>query len=416
MLLCKVSEMPTVPVTANSPASPYDLPDSEGRFGAFGGSYVAETLVAALEQLRDSYMRFRHDEAFQAHYHAVLKNYVGRPSPVYYAQRLSEEYGGARIYLKREDLNHTGAHKINNAVGQIILAQHLQKTRIIAETGAGQHGVATATVCARAGLPCVVYMGEEDIARQMPNVQRMRLLGAEVRPVTSGSRTLKDALNEALRDWVTHVDDTFYVIGSVAGPHPYPMMVRDFNAVIGNECYEQMPALAGRQPDLVIACVGGGSNAMGIFYRYIDEPEVALLGVEAGGRSLNNGAHAATLTAGRPGVLHGSYSYLIQDEDGQVCPTDSISAGLDYPGVGPEHAYLKESGRARYISADNEQALNAFRDLCRLEGIIPALESAHALAAAKQMATELGRDQIILVNLSGRGDKDLNSVLTLLNL
>lgn len=396
---------------AHSAGNQYDLPTAEGRYGDFGGSYVAETLIAALDTLRDSYMHFRADADYQEQFHQILKDYVGRPNPVYYAQRLTEEYGGAHIYLKREDLNHTGAHKINNAVGQILLAQHLQKTRIIAETGAGQHGVAVATVCARAGLPCVVYMGEEDIQRQQPNVQRMRLLGAEIQPVSSGSRTLKDALNEALRDWVTNVDDTFYVIGSVAGPHPYPMMVRDFNSVIGNECYSQMPEAAGRQPDMIIACVGGGSNAMGIFYRYINDSNVALLGVEAGGRSLNLGEHAATLTTGRPGVLHGSYSYLIQDDDGQVCATDSISAGLDYPGVGPEHAYLKESKRAQYISVSDAETLDAFSDLCRLEGIIPALESAHALAAAKQQAQKLGKDKIILVNLSGRGDKDLQSVL-----
>lgn len=402
--------------TADSFSVPYQLPDAEGRFGAFGGSYVAETLVAALEDLRTSYLRFREDEDFQQRYHTILREYVGRPSPIYHASRLSQEYGGAEIYLKREDLNHTGAHKINNAVGQILLAQHLNKTRIIAETGAGQHGVATATVCARAGLPCVVYMGEEDIARQQPNVQRMRLLGAQVQPVRSGSRTLKDALNEALRDWVTNVDDTFYVIGSVAGPHPYPMMVRDFNAVIGSECHAQMPALAGRQPDMVIACVGGGSNAMGIFHRYIEEDSVQLLGVEAGGKSLHLGEHAATLTTGRPGVLHGSYSYLIQDEDGQVCATDSVSAGLDYPGVGPEHAYLKESGRATYESASDAEALSAFADLCRLEGIIPALESAHALAAAKRHAQAIGRGGVLLVNLSGRGDKDLQTALRLLEM
>ncbi|MCH9704819.1 MAG: tryptophan synthase subunit beta [Proteobacteria bacterium] len=392
------------------------MPTAEGRFGEFGGSYIAETLVAAVEELQHSYEQFRNNAEFQQQFHATLKEYVGRPSPVYFARRLTEEYGGARIYLKREDLNHTGAHKINNAVGQILLAQHLKKTRIIAETGAGQHGVATATVCARAGLPCVVYMGEEDIARQQPNVQRMRLLGATVVPVSSGSRTLKDALNEALRDWVTNVDNTFYVIGSVAGPHPYPMMVRDFNAVIGNECYEQMPQAAGRQPDMVIACVGGGSNAMGIFYRYIEDSNVQLLGVEAGGKSHHLGDHAATLTVGRPGVLHGSYSYLIQDDDGQICKTDSISAGLDYPGVGPEHAYLKESGRAQYISADDNEALTAFTDLCRLEGIIPALESSHALAAAKQQAKKIGKDGIILVNLSGRGDKDLQTALSLLKM
>ncbi len=407
--------MPTI-IKQTKFSSPYTMPTAEGRFGEFGGSYIAETLVAAVEELQHSYEQFRNNAEFQQQFHATLKEYVGRPSPVYFARRLTEEYGGARIYLKREDLNHTGAHKINNAVGQILLAQHLKKTRIIAETGAGQHGVATATVCARAGLPCVVYMGEEDIARQQPNVQRMRLLGATVVPVSSGSRTLKDALNEALRDWVTNVDNTFYVIGSVAGPHPYPMMVRDFNAVIGNECYEQMPQAAGRQPDMVIACVGGGSNAMGIFYRYIEDSNVQLLGVEAGGKSHHLGDHAATLTVGRPGVLHGSYSYLIQDDDGQICKTDSISAGLDYPGVGPEHAYLKESGRAQYISADDNEALTAFTDLCRLEGIIPALESSHALAAAKQQAKKIGKDGIILVNLSGRGDKDLQTALSLLKM
>ena len=389
----------------------YNLPDADGRFGDFGGSYVAETLSAAVEALRLGYLQIRADEVFQREFSSLLASYVGRPSPIYFAERLTESCGGARIYLKREDLNHTGAHKINNAVGQVLLAQRLGKQRIIAETGAGQHGVATATVCARAGLQCIVYMGEEDIARQMPNVQRMRLLGAEVRPVSSGSRTLKDALNEALRDWVTNVDDTFYVIGSVAGPHPYPMMVRDFNSIIGRECYEQMPAAAGRQPDMVIACVGGGSNAMGIFYRYLGEAAVRLLGVEAGGGGLQAGRHAATLTAGRPGVLHGAYSYLLQDEDGQVCATESVSAGLDYPGVGPEHSYLKESGRAEYVAVGDAAVLEAFDDLCRLEGIIPALESAHALAQAKTEAAKLGRDKIILVNLSGRGDKDLQTVL-----
>ena len=391
----------------------YSLPDEDGRFGEFGGAYVAETLVAALADLRDSYRRFRADDAFQKRFHHTLKTYVGRPSPVYHAARLSAHYGGAQIYFKREDLNHTGAHKINNAVGQILLAEHLGKRRIIAETGAGQHGVATATVCARAGLECVVYMGEEDIARQMPNVQRMRLLGATVAPVSSGTRTLKDALNEALRDWVTNVDGTFYVIGSVAGPDPYPMMVRDFNAVIGAECYEQMPSIAGRQPDMIVACVGGGSNAMGIFARYIPHTEVKLVGVEAGGSSLSAGCHAATLTTGRPGVLHGSYSYLIQDADGQVCPTASISAGLDYPGVGPEHAYLKESGRCEYVAVDDGRVIAAFDECCQLEGIIPALESAHAIAYAAQRAAEMSQDAIILVNLSGRGDKDLTSVFNL---
>ena len=402
--------------TATADFAHYALPDARGRFGEFGGSYVAETLVAALADLRKTYLAARDDAVFQTQLQETLKNYVGRPNPVYFAERLTQHYGGARIYLKREDLNHTGAHKINNAVGQIELAKRLGKTRIIAETGAGQHGVATATVCARAGLDCVVYMGEEDIARQKPNVYRMRLLGAEVAPVASGTRTLKDALNEALRDWVTNVDTTFYVIGSVAGPDPYPQMVRDFNAVIGREAHAQMAAVAGRQPDVVVACVGGGSNAMGIFHRYIPETQVRLVGVEAGGSSLELGHHAATLTAGRPGVLHGSYSYIIQDGDGQICPTESISAGLDYPGVGPEHAYLKESGRCEYVAVGDDAVVDAFDDCCRLEGIIPALESAHALAYAKQQAAQMTKDAIILVNLSGRGDKDLPTLFKLKNL
>ena len=389
----------------------YTLPDSDGRFGEFGGSYVAETLVAALQELRQAYATVLTDAKFQENFHAQLATYVGRPNPVYFAERLSEKYGGAKIYLKREDLNHTGAHKINNALGQVLLAQRLGKRRVIAETGAGQHGVATATVCARAGLECIVYMGEEDIERQKPNVQRMMLLGATVQPVGSGSKTLKDALNEALRDWVTNVDNTFYVIGSVAGPHPYPQMVRDFNSVIGNECYEQMPRVARRQPDYIVACVGGGSNAMGIFYRYLGEPDVALVGVEAGGEGDATGKNAATLTLGRPGVLHGAYSYLLQSDDGQISQTNSVSAGLDYPGVGPEHSYLKESGRAQYVAVRDEEALAAFEDLCGLEGIIPALESSHALAYAKRLAQTLSPDKIILVNLSGRGDKDLQSVL-----
>ena len=388
-------------------ANDYSMPDSEGRFGEFGGSYVAETLVAALAELRAGYNACRKDEEFLGEFKQTLARYVGRPSPVYYAQRLSAECGGAQIYLKREDLNHTGAHKINNAVGQILLARRMKKRRIIAETGAGQHGVATATVCAREGLPCAVFMGAADIKRQAPNVHRMRLLGAEVRAVESGSRTLKDALNEALRDWVTHVDDTFYVIGSVAGPHPYPMMVRDFNSVIGAECLQQMPEIAGRQPDAVVACVGGGSNAMGIFYPYIPHAKTALVGVEAGGAKKHG---AAALCCGRPGVLHGSYSYLLQDKDGQVLETDSISAGLDYPGVGPEHSHLKTSGRAKYAVISDKEALAAFDDLCRLEGIIPALESAHAIAHAQKMAAEMAADKIILVNLSGRGDKDLRAV------
>ena len=385
----------------------YGWPDAEGRFGPFGGSYVAETLVAALERLRADYAACKSDPDFHRELDATLQSYVGRPSPVYFARRFSEACGGARIFLKREDLNHTGAHKINNACGQILVARRGGKRRVIAETGAGQHGVATATVCAREGLECVVYMGEADIARQAPNVRRMRLLGAKVEAVSSGTRTLKDALNEALRDWVTRVDDTFYVIGSAAGPHPYPVMVRDFNAVIGRECLTQMPEAAGRMPDAIVACVGGGSNAMGIFHPFIPHADVRLIGVEAGGLGLASGKHAAPLCAGRPGILHGSYSYLMQTEDGQVCETESVSAGLDYPGVGPEHSWLKESGRAEYTAATDDEALEAFRDLSRLEGIIPALESAHALAHAKKIAPELGADGVILVNLSGRGDKDL---------
>ena len=392
------------------PATPYAWPDADGRFGPFGGSYVAETLVSALERLRADYAACKSDADFQRELDATLSEYVGRPSPVYFAERLTRECGGARIFLKREDLNHTGAHKINNTCGQILVARKSGKRRVIAETGAGQHGVATAAVCARAGLECVVYMGENDIVRQRPNVRRMALLGAKVVPVASGTRTLKDALNEALRDWVTNVDDTFYVIGSVAGPHPYPMMVRDFNAVVGRECLRQMPEVAGRQPDAVVACVGGGSNAMGIFHSYIPNPEVRLVGVEAGGLGLAEGRHAAPLCAGSPGILHGSYSYLMQDADGQVCETESVSAGLDYPGVGPEHSWLKESGRAEYVVADDAEALFAFRELSRLEGIIPALESAHALAHARKLAGELGPDGVVLVNLSGRGDKDLEQV------
>lgn len=390
--------------------SAQQLPDSAGRFGAFGGRYVAETLVPALDELTAAYEHCRADAAFRRDFRRALAAYTGRPSPVYFAERLTQKCGGAKIYLKREDLNHTGAHKINNATGQSLLAQRMKKTRVIAETGAGQHGVATATVCARAGLPCVVYMGAADIKRQMPNVRRMRLLGAEVREVTSGSRTLKDALNEALRDWVTNVDDTFYIIGSVAGPHPYPMMVRDFNSVIGEECLWQMPAAAGKQPDVVVACVGGGSNAMGIFHSYIPHSQTKLVGVEAGGLGLSGNRHAAPLCAGEPGVLHGSYSYLMQDEDGQVMETESISAGLDYPGVGPEHSWLKETRRAEYVAATDDEALAAFKDLSLLEGIIPALESAHAVAHAQKIARAMSADEVILVNLSGRGDKDLESV------
>jgi tryptophan synthase beta chain len=390
----------------------YDLPDASGHFGNYGGVFVAETLSQALEQLTAAYDACRADPAFAADLAYELKHYVGRPSPIYHARRLSEKLGGAQIYLKREDLNHTGAHKINNTVGQAMVARRMGKPRVIAETGAGMHGVAAATVAARYGMECVVYMGAEDIDRQVQNVYRMKLLGASVVPVTSGSKTLKDALNEAMRDWVTNVENTFYIIGTVAGPHPYPMMVRDFQAVIGRECLEQMPALAGRHPDAVIACVGGGSNAMGIFYPYIGIEGVRLIGVEAAGEGLATGKHAASLCAGRPGVLHGNRTYLLQDANGQITETHSISAGLDYPGVGPEHAWLKDSGRAEYAAVTDTAALQAFHDLCRLEGIIPALESSHALAYAMQIAPRMPRDALLLVNLSGRGDKDMHTVAT----
>ncbi|MCB1916080.1 MAG: tryptophan synthase subunit beta [Rhodocyclaceae bacterium] len=388
----------------------YTLPDAQGHFGPYGGIFVAETLIPALEELRQAYEDCRQDPAFQAEFEYELKHYVGRPSPVYHAQRWSREVGGAQIYLKREDLNHTGAHKVNNCIGQAMLARRMGKPRVIAETGAGQHGVATATVAARYGMQCVVYMGSEDVRRQAANVYRMKLLGAEVVPVESGSKTLKDALNEAMRDWVTHVADTFYIIGTVAGPHPYPAMVRDFQCVIGRECIQQMPELAGRQPDYVVACVGGGSNAMGIFHPYIPYADVRLIGVEAAGDGLASGRHAASLSAGRPGVLHGNRTYLLQNEDGQIIETHSISAGLDYPGVGPEHAWLKDSGRAEYVGVTDDEALQAFHDLCRFEGIIPALESSHALAHAARLARTLPSDRIILVNLSGRGDKDMHTV------
>ncbi len=388
----------------------YDLPDARGHFGIYGGIFVAETLHAALEQLNLEYEKARNDAAFQAEFHRELKHYVGRPSPIYHAQRLSEQLGGAQIYLKREDLNHTGAHKVNNTIGQALLARRMKKPRVIAETGAGQHGVATATVAARYGLECVVYMGSEDIKRQAQNVYRMKLLGATVVPVESGSKTLKDALNEAMRDWVTNVESTFYIIGTVAGPHPYPMMVRDFNSVVGKECLTQMPELAGRQPDAILACVGGGSNAMGIFYDYIGHESVRLIGCEAGGSGVASGKHAASLTAGSPGVLHGNRTYLLQDDSGQIIETHSISAGLDYPGVGPEHAWLKDTGRAEYVAVDDDEALAAFHRLCRTEGIIPALESSHAVAQAIKMAPGMAKDQILLVNLSGRGDKDMATV------
>jgi tryptophan synthase beta chain len=389
---------------------PYELPDAAGHFGPYGGIFVAETLMHALDELRAQYERFRNDPDFVAEFASELKHYVGRPSPIYHARRWSEMLGGAQIYLKREDLNHTGAHKINNCMGQALLAKRMGKPRVIAETGAGQHGVATATVAARFGMKCVVYMGSEDIKRQAQNVFRMTLLGAEVVPVESGSKTLKDALNEAMRDWVTNVEDTFYIIGTVAGPHPYPMMVRDFQSVIGKECLWQMPEMMGRQPDVIIACVGGGSNAMGIFHPYVGYRDVRLVGVEAAGDGIETGRHAASLTAGRPGVLHGNRTYLLQDANGQIIETHSVSAGLDYPGVGPEHAWLKDSGRAQYVSITDAQALDAFGDCCRIEGIIPALESAHALAYAMQLAPTLARDKVLLVNLSGRGDKDMNTV------
>jgi tryptophan synthase beta chain len=388
----------------------YNLPDERGHFGNYGGVFVAETLVHALEELRENYLRLREDKDFLAEFEYELKHYVGRPSPVYHARRLSGNLGGAQIWLKREDLNHTGAHKINNTVGQALLARHMGKKRVIAETGAGQHGVASATVAARYGMECVVYMGSEDVERQASNVYRMKLLGATVVPVESGSKTLKDALNEAMRDWVTNVESTFYIIGTVAGPHPYPMMVRDFNAVVGRELRTQMPEEIGRQPDAIIACVGGGSNAMGAFYPYIEDKSVRLIGVEAAGSGISSGKHAAPLCAGKPGVLHGNRTYLMQDENGQIIETHSISAGLDYPGVGPEHAWLKDSGRAEYVSADDKEALEAFHTLTRTEGIMPALESAHAVAYAMKLAPQMDKEAVLLVNLSGRGDKDMHTV------
>ena len=388
----------------------YDLPDALGHFGPYGGIFVAETLIPALEELKEAYLQAQRDPLFQAEYEYDLKHYVGRPSPVYHAKRWSELLGGAQIYLKREDLNHTGAHKINNCIGQAILAKRMGKRRVIAETGAGQHGVATATVAARFGMECVVYMGSEDMRRQAANVYRMKLLGATVVPVESGSKTLKDALNEAMRDWVTNISNTFYIIGTVAGPHPYPMMVRDFQAVIGKESIGQMQEQCGRQPDAVIACVGGGSNAMGIFHPYIPVEGVRLIGVEAAGEGMESGRHAASLTAGRSGVLHGNRTYLLQDENGQVIETHSVSAGLDYPGVGPEHAWLKDSGLAEYVTITDAESLDAFHSLCRLEGIIPALESSHAVAYAAKLAPTLPKDKILLVNLSGRGDKDMHTV------
>jgi len=394
----------------------YQQPDARGHFGPYGGTFVAETLIHALDELKAAYAEALADPSFLEEYHRELAHFVGRPSPVYHAERMSRELGGAQIYLKREDLNHTGAHKINNTIGQALLARRMGKRRVIAETGAGQHGVATATICARYGMECVVYMGSEDVRRQSPNVYRMNLLGATVVPVDSGSRTLKDALNEAMRDWVTHIEDTFYIIGTVAGPHPYPAMVRDFQRVIGDECLVQMPemiGIPGRQPDAVIACVGGGSNAMGIFYPYIEHAGTRLIGIEAAGEGIASGRHAASLSAGSPGVLHGNRTYLLQDDDGQIIETHSISAGLDYPGVGPEHAYLKDIGRAEYIGITDAEALAAFHHLCRTEGIIPALESSHAVAYAMKLAPTLRPDQHLLVNLSGRGDKDIGTVADL---
>jgi tryptophan synthase beta chain len=389
----------------------YNFPDQNGHFGPYGGTFVAETLIEALDELKEMYNQFKDDKEFLDEFHHDLKHFVGRPSPIYFAERLTHKIGGAKIYFKREDLNHTGAHKVNNTVGQALLAKKMGKPRVIAETGAGQHGVATATIAARLGLECVVYMGSEDVKRQSPNVYRMKLLGATVVPVESGSKTLKDALNEALRDWVTNVSNTFYIIGTVAGPHPYPMMVRDFNSVVGKEAIGQMDELVGKQPDAVIACVGGGSNAMGIFYPYIPYKETRLIGVEAAGHGIETGKHAAPLTANSPvGVLHGNRTYMMQNEEGQIIETHSVSAGLDYPGVGPEHSWLKDSGRAEYVAVNDDEALAAFHNLCKTEGIIPALETSHAIAYAEKLAKELPKDKTILVNLSGRGDKDINTV------
>jgi tryptophan synthase beta chain len=392
----------------------YNQPDPTGHFGKYGGSFVSETLTHAIDELRQAYARYQHDPEFLAEFKYELAHFVGRPSPIYHAARMSREQGGAQIYLKREDLNHTGAHKINNTIGQAMLARRMGKPRVIAETGAGQHGVATATICARYGLECVVYMGSEDVKRQSPNVYRMNLLGATVVPVESGSKTLKDALNEAMRDWVTNVENTFYIIGTVAGPHPYPAMVRDFQSVIGEECIRQMPEFTqGKQPDAVVACVGGGSNAMGIFYPYIPYEKTRLIGVEAAGEGLDTLKHSASLQRGSPGVLHGNRTYILQDDNGQITETHSVSAGLDYPGVGPEHAWLKDIGRAEYVGITDKEALEAFHYLCRTEGIIPALESSHAVAYAMKLAKTMRPDETILVNLSGRGDKDIGTVADL---
>jgi len=386
------------------------FPDARGHFGQFGGCFVSETLMGALDDLAAMYERLKDDPQFRADFDYDLAHYVGRPSPLYLAERWSKQLGGAKIWLKREDLNHTGAHKVNNTIGQALLAKHMGKPRVIAETGAGQHGVATATVAARLGLKCQVYMGAEDVERQKLNVYRMKLLGAEVIPVTSGSKTLKDAMNEAMRDWVTNVDDTFYIIGTVAGPHPYPLLVRDFQCVIGREAREQSLKQAGKLPDALVACVGGGSNAIGLFHPFLNDDDVAMYGVEAAGDGIETGRHAAPLSAGRPGVLHGNRTYLMEDDNGQIIETHSVSAGLDYPGVGPEHAWLKDLGRVNYVSADDKEALSAFRELTRVEGIMPALESAHALAYARKLAPTMSPDQNIVVNLSGRGDKDILTV------
>jgi len=387
-----------------------NMPDDKGHFGPYGGRFCSETLMAAIEELTTAYEGLSTNAEFQAQFDHDLSHYVGRPSPLYHAERWSRELGGAQIYLKREDLNHTGAHKVNNTIGQALLAKAMGKKRVIAETGAGQHGVATATVAARFGMECVVYMGAEDIQRQALNVYRMKLLGAEVVPVTSGSKTLKDALNEAMRDWVTNVDDTFYIIGTVAGPHPYPAMVRDFQSIIGREAREQIQTQAGRLPDALVACVGGGSNAIGLFYPFLNDEGVKIIGVEAAGDGLESGNHAAPLCAGKPGVLHGNRTYLMEDPNGQIIETHSISAGLDYPGVGPEHAWLKDMGRAQYVAINDQEALAGFHDLTRIEGILPALESSHAIAYATKLAPTMDKDQIIIVNLSGRGDKDIHTV------
>ncbi|MEN8207452.1 MAG: tryptophan synthase subunit beta [Pseudomonadota bacterium] len=398
--------------TDNSKASiDYEsMPDERGHFGIYGGRFVSETLMQALDELRDAYEKYSKDRDFQAQFEADLAYYVGRPSPLYHAERLSNEIGGAQIYLKREDLNHTGAHKINNTIGQALLARAMGKNRVIAETGAGQHGVATATVAARFGMECIVYMGAEDIVRQAPNVYRMKLLGAEVVPVTSGSRTLKDALNEAMRDWVTNVDDTFYIIGTVAGPHPYPQMVRDFQAVIGREAKRQVQEMTGKLPDALVACVGGGSNAIGLFHPFLEDESVAMYGVEAAGDGIETGHHAAPLCAGEPGVLHGNRTYLMEDKAGQIIETHSVSAGLDYPGVGPEHSWLKDIGRVEYTSITDQEALQAFHQLTRIEGIIPALESSHAMSYGVKLAAQMSPDQSIIINLSGRGDKDIDTI------